>query len=100
MTLEVRCTTSKLSRSEEHTSELQSRSDLVCRLLLEKKNRQLIPRRLPGRHFNLHFEAILIDAGAGQNRLKNPFHMFLREKRRRAAAWMHREHRPVGQRRN
>src|SRR2546421_278853 len=26
-------------RSEEHTSELQSRSDLVCRLLLEKKNR-------------------------------------------------------------
>src|SRR2546428_5829406 len=27
-----------LARSEEHTSELQSRSDLVCRLLLEKKN--------------------------------------------------------------
>src|SRR2546428_9923388 len=26
-----------LFRSEEHTSELQSRSDLVCRLLLEKK---------------------------------------------------------------
>src|SRR5207249_6327523 len=26
-----------LSRSEEHTSELQSRFDLVCRLLLEKK---------------------------------------------------------------
>src|SRR5206468_4569463 len=26
-------------RSEEHTSELQSRSDLVCRLLLEKKNK-------------------------------------------------------------
>src|SRR2546421_140667 len=26
------------SRSEEHTSELQSRSDIVCRLLLEKKN--------------------------------------------------------------
>src|SRR5206468_12677532 len=26
-----------LQRSEEHTSELQSRSDLVCRLLLEKK---------------------------------------------------------------
>src|SRR2546428_7334347 len=26
-----------LMRSEEHTSELQSRSDLVCRLLLEKK---------------------------------------------------------------
>src|SRR2546421_4917307 len=26
------------TRSEEHTSELQSRSDIVCRLLLEKKN--------------------------------------------------------------
>src|SRR6266478_6647696 len=30
-------------RSEEHTSELQSQSNLVCRLLLEKKN----PRTLP-----------------------------------------------------
>src|SRR5438034_4752310 len=29
---------SPLNRSEEHTSELQSHSDLVCRLLLEKKN--------------------------------------------------------------
>src|SRR5206468_12195500 len=28
-----------LIRSEEHTSELQSRSDLVCRLLLEKKKK-------------------------------------------------------------
>src|SRR2546428_2196496 len=28
-----------IDRSEEHTSELQSRSDLVCRLLLEKKKR-------------------------------------------------------------
>src|SRR2546428_7474442 len=28
-------------RSEEHTSELQSRSDLVCRLLLEKKKSNL-----------------------------------------------------------
>src|SRR5690606_1407816 len=27
-------------RSEEHTSELQSRENLVCRLLLEKKNRK------------------------------------------------------------
>src|SRR5438034_7787921 len=27
------------ARSEEHTSELQSHSDLVCRLLLEKKNK-------------------------------------------------------------
>src|SRR2546421_5730307 len=28
------------ARSEEHTSELQSRSDLVCRLLLEKKKKR------------------------------------------------------------
>src|SRR2546430_3776326 len=28
----------RTSRSEEHTSELQSQSNLVCRLLLEKKN--------------------------------------------------------------
>src|SRR3989440_6924538 len=29
------------ARSEEHTSELQSRSDLVCRLLLEKKKKKV-----------------------------------------------------------
>src|SRR5260221_7353460 len=32
--------TGKLIRSEEHTSELQSHSDLVCRLLLEKKKKK------------------------------------------------------------
>src|SRR5260221_2767334 len=32
-------------RSEEHTSELQSHSDLVCRLLLEKKQRELTSLR-------------------------------------------------------
>src|SRR5437868_13302948 len=32
-------------RSEEHTSELQSRFDLVCRLLLEKKNKKTIHYR-------------------------------------------------------
>src|SRR2546427_5145763 len=31
---------SYVSRSEEHTSELQSQSNLVCRLLLEKKKKQ------------------------------------------------------------
>src|SRR2546421_4418379 len=47
-------------RSEEHTSELQSRSDLVCRLLLEKKkntyvlqSRSDIPRR-PTLRINNH----------------------------------------------
>src|SRR5690625_7055435 len=46
LTLEINCQLTKvtncfplvkLSRSEEHTSELQSRGHLVCRLLLEKK---------------------------------------------------------------
>src|SRR5438067_4008800 len=32
------------SRSEEHTSELQSRFDLVCRLLLEKKKKKKIKK--------------------------------------------------------
>src|SRR5690554_7183185 len=51
-----------LPRSEEHTSELQSRPHLVCRLLLEKKKRErllvlhddarrLIPRRSAVRRF-------------------------------------------------
>src|SRR2546427_8510144 len=33
------------SRSEEHTSELQSQSNLVCRLLLEKKKKYITPDR-------------------------------------------------------
>src|SRR5688572_32729340 len=33
-------------RSEEHTSELQSQSNLVCRLLLEKKKKKKTTRRL------------------------------------------------------
>src|SRR5690606_40039516 len=32
------------NRSEEHTSELQSRENLVCRLLLEKKKSKKMPR--------------------------------------------------------
>src|SRR2546430_11634049 len=36
------CTCAGVGRSEEHTSELQSQSNLVCRLLLEKKKQQLI----------------------------------------------------------
>src|SRR5438874_10736533 len=34
-------------RSEEHTSELQSRRDLVCRLLLEKKKKSSCPNDRP-----------------------------------------------------
>src|SRR2546428_7555856 len=40
-------------RSEEHTSELQSRSDLVCRLLLEKK------RIRRGLHLGEHGRAVV-----------------------------------------
>src|SRR5438874_6539883 len=39
------------SRSEEHTSELQSRRDLVCRLLLEKKKNH---KTLSILHFSLY----------------------------------------------
>src|SRR2546421_4549040 len=39
---------SRFTRSEEHTSELQSRSDLVCRLLLEKKKKLITLHSLPG----------------------------------------------------
>src|SRR3712207_7820651 len=39
---EVRAQAHELPRSEEHTSELQSRQYLVCRLLLEKKKDTLI----------------------------------------------------------
>src|SRR3712207_8260590 len=37
----------RMWRSEEHTSELQSRQYLVCRLLLEKKNKHDAFRRIP-----------------------------------------------------
>src|ERR1019366_9236395 len=44
--------TSQGGRSEEHTSELQSLTNLVCRLLLEKNNRRvrLLPALGAGRH--------------------------------------------------
>src|SRR5438034_282477 len=40
-------------RSEEHTSELQSHSDLVCRLLLEKKKKK---KRHTDRHRNVRIK--------------------------------------------
>src|SRR5256885_6167035 len=49
--LAVRGTELKHVRSEEHTSELQSPCNLVCRLLLEKKkHRQALPPRHPHDH--------------------------------------------------
>src|SRR5436305_9077292 len=40
-------TATRWCRSEEHTSELQSRPHLVCRLLLEKKNDREIENLIP-----------------------------------------------------
>src|SRR5689334_23563082 len=39
------------TRSEEHTSELQSQFHLVCRLLLEKKKKTIVTTK---KHFNSH----------------------------------------------
>src|SRR5207249_5296224 len=45
-------------RSEEHTSELQSRFELVCRLLLEKKNCR-IPSAIPSHSFNMGSQSLV-----------------------------------------
>src|SRR3712207_7975118 len=45
-------------RSEEHTSELQSRQYLVCRLLLEKKRRDSNSTRLNSLHANISYAVI------------------------------------------
>src|SRR5438067_4747040 len=49
------------ARSEEHTSELQSRFDLVCRLLLEKKKilAKLLHNLLYLKTYSLQFEDII-----------------------------------------
>src|SRR3712207_8924556 len=55
-----RATSGRVSRSEEHTSELQSRQYLVCRLLLEKKKKNLITlqcNELPMEHLTLNDSA-------------------------------------------
>src|SRR5689334_24858199 len=44
----------KIKRSEEHTSELQSQFHLVCRLLLEKKKNNMTILNLPSQ--SLHFD--------------------------------------------
>src|SRR5690625_6747694 len=48
----------KVARSEEHTSELQSRGHLVCRLLLEKKKKTTDTSYTPVEHHNRarHFQ--------------------------------------------
>src|SRR2546427_8509032 len=51
-----------ISRSEEHTSELQSQSNLVCRLLLEKKkkNIELQTTRLNSSHSQISYTVFLL----------------------------------------
>src|SRR5438874_6752015 len=52
----------ELGRSEEHTSELQSRRDLVCRLLLEKKNKAMEPRLEPLHNVQSSVEDVTLSA--------------------------------------
>src|SRR2546429_3134343 len=51
-----RCDSCRRPRSEEHTSELQSRLHLVCRLLLEKKKkkRDLLSCNCSGQRYHRH----------------------------------------------
>src|SRR5260221_6206922 len=50
-------------RSEEHTSELQSHSDLVCRLLLEKKKKHHATEEIVERNDRAH----IMDGGASED---------------------------------
>src|SRR5690349_24004085 len=56
--------TSNSSRSEEHTSELQSRRDLVCRLLLEKKKKRRGREKREGRRERLAAGINVLSEGA------------------------------------
>src|SRR3989440_7027028 len=56
-------------RSEEHTSELQSRSDLVCRLLLEKKKKKA---RVHGNPLRRHHATQAV-AVAGESMLRESY---------------------------
>src|SRR3712207_7138746 len=55
-----------VERSEEHTSELQSRQYLVCRLLLEKKNRlrHHVPHQVPALDLRLRVDLRIDDPRA------------------------------------
>src|SRR2546427_2777177 len=46
------------SRSEEHTSELQSQSNLVCRLLLEKKKKKETQKTQYSQHTNRRSDTV------------------------------------------
>src|SRR4051812_49965254 len=59
-------------RSEEHTSELQSHVNLVCRLLLEKKKKQI--QQLPPRRCG-HQQALISHDPAALHRHNPPSHL-------------------------
>src|SRR2546430_10321454 len=66
------------TRSEEHTSELQSQSNLVCRLLLEKKKNETLPTLTSLTNFLSCFERYFhqtrhIEAAARQQSLRCQF---------------------------
>src|SRR2546430_5589601 len=56
------------TRSEEHTSELQSQSNLVCRLLLEKKKREHVGYN--PLHIELPRSDLVVPAGIRDHRLE------------------------------
>src|SRR2546430_8526327 len=63
----VRNTASGSIRSEEHTSELQSQSNLVCRLLLEKKKESSLL-------LNKKWEEMVMQTQARSRLLRHPLH--------------------------
>src|SRR2546422_6912552 len=73
----------RCTRSEEHTSELQSRLHLVCRLLLEKKKKNETPLQLCD-------DAELLSVHAGRIRLR-----FYSRCHYAARAWSHQYQRPA-----
>src|SRR5437868_10229806 len=58
-------------RSEEHTSELQSRFDLVCRLLLEKKNKWAVRPRAEVGDVELFRDVVRAAFGQRRKMLRN-----------------------------
>src|SRR3989440_8942335 len=69
------CHRGSSSRSEEHTSELQSRSDLVCRLLLEKKKKKHKHEGWPAQRYSSvkHCETLNLSPITPGNHSQIPF---------------------------
>src|SRR5690349_22737961 len=71
------------ARSEEHTSELQSRRDLVCRLLLEKKKKEALHSSKSGKPLQLK---LLINCISKKSAYPLPFSTSKRPRKRWACA--------------